>query len=83
MRTNVAVPLLTVTVSTKDVIFISERNEDCWRGRKVKDTIRLSVPLSLFKWEYFYGIILYKAEHRNNSRRSQKLMEFPDEELPL
>lgn len=55
----------------------------CHSGRKVKDTIRFSVPLFPFKWESFYGIILYKAEHRNNSRRSQRLMETPDEEIPL
>lgn len=41
--TKVSVSLLTVTVSTKDVIFIWERNEDCRSGRKVKDTIRLSL----------------------------------------
>lgn len=52
-----------------------------WKKGKGHNQVVTSV--SLFKWESFYGIILYKTEHRNNSRRSQKLMELPDEELPL
>lgn len=61
-----------------------EKSRLCQKGRKVKDTIRQSVvPVPSFKGSPFMGLLVYKSEHGNNSRRSLKLMELPDKELPL